>query len=129
MQSEKQTLNKEERLKSRKLIGNLFERGKIINHYPYKLLYEITDNKDFGFPAKIAVSVSKRNFRKAVDRNRIKRKMKEAYRLNKNELYEILNKNDQNLYFFVIYTAKQDTEYQKLEKEMQLLLKKICNKL
>ena len=129
MLTETQTFSKDERLKSRKLIGNLFNKGKIIHHYPFKVLYEFTDSNDFAFPAKIAVSVSKRNFKRAVDRNYIKRKMREAYRRNKNELYNTLNKNNQKLSFFVIYTAKQDTDYQKLEKEMKFLLQKICDKL
>ena len=129
MQTERLTFSKDERLKSRKLIGNLFNKGKIIHHFPFKVLYELTDSNDFVFPAKMAVSVSKRNFKKAVDRNQIKRKMREAYRLNKNDLYNALNKNDQKLYFFVIYTAKQDIDYQKLEVEMKLLIQKISDKL
>ena len=129
MQIERQTFSKDERLKSRKLIGNLFNKGKIIHHFPFKVLYEFTDSSDFVFPAKMAVSVSKRNFKRAVDRNHIKRKIREAYRLNKKDLYNTLKKNDQKLYFFVIYTAKQDIDYQKLEEEMKLLIQKISDKL
>lgn len=126
----KNTLGKNERLKSRTLINQLFEKGEIIHHYPFKVLYQITNKKDeFKFPAQIAVSVSKRSFKKAVDRNHIKRKMREAYRLNKLQLYNVLHGNDQNLYFFVIYTAKSNLAYQNIEEEMKNLLQKIISKL
>ena len=129
MRSEGQTFSKDERLKSRKLIKNLFDCGKIIHHFPFKVLYHITKNENFNFPAQIAISVSKKNFKRAVDRNYIKRKIKETYRQNKHLLYEELDKIDQKLYFFVIYTARQDIDYLTLDSEMKLLIQKLNDEL
>ena len=129
MRSERQTFSKDERLKSRKLINNLFDRGKIIHHFPFKVLYQITKNENDNFPAKIAISVSKKNFKRAVDRNYIKRKIKETYRQNKHLLYEELDKIDQKLYFFVIYTARHDIDYLRLDMEMKLLIQKLNDEL
>jgi len=129
MQIKKQTFNKDERLKSRKLIGNLFSTGKIIHHYPFKLLYIVDENSDFKYPAQFAVSVTKRNFKRAVDRNRLKRKIREAYRLNKSDLYYSLDQNDQKVYFFVIYTATDDLAYQEIEEEMIKLIQKLAKKI
>ena len=127
MEVRRNTFNKEERLKSKKLIDYLFKKGKIIHHYPYRVIYDFTDNPDFKYPAKIAISVSKKMFKNAVDRNYIKRKIREAYRINKNILYSQLTENDQKLYFFVIYTAKQNIEYIEIEKAMKSLLHKLAN--
>lgn len=129
MRAEGQTFGKEERLKSRKLINNLFDCGKIIHHYPFKVLYQVTKNENNNFPAKIAISVSKKNFKRAVDRNYIKRKIKETYRQNKQSLYKELDKIDRKLYFFVIYTAKHDIDYLTLNSEMKLLIQKLNDKL
>lgn len=129
MQIVKQTFRKEERLKSRKIIKSLFDSGKIIHQYPFKVLYFIEKPQDNKYPAQIGISVSKRNFKRATDRNYIKRKLREAYRLNKQSLYEELYRSDQNLYFFVIYTAKVDMDYNDLEKELKTLILKLKDKL
>ena len=129
MQITKQTLGKDERLKSRKLIGDLFDKGKVIHKSPFKVLYNLTDSEEFIYPAKIAISATKRNFKRAVDRNHIKRKIREAYRKNKFLLYDFLKDNDQKLYFFVIYTAKDNLTYEEIEKEMKILIGKIINRL
>ena len=100
MQSSQYTFKKEERLKSKKLIDHLFKKGLVLHQYPFKVLYDFTDDQDFKFPAKIAVSVSKKLFKKAVERNHIKRKILEAYRINKSILYSMrMIKN----YFFLLY--------------------------
>jgi ribonuclease P protein component len=117
------TFCKEERLKSRKIIQELFEKGKIIHHYPFKILYAYKSTGESKFPAKIAISVSKKNFKRAVDRNRIKRKVREAYRLNKHALYSEISTSDQKVCFFVIYTAKKELEYAVIEKEIKHLIK------
>lgn len=128
MQIIKRTFGKDERLKSRKIIHELFERGKILHHYPFKVLFAYSSVHESNFPAKIAVSVSKKNFKRAVDRNYIKRKIREAYRNNKHELYSFLTDRDQMLYLFVIYTAKNDLAYSVIEQEIRNLISTLKQK-
>jgi ribonuclease P protein component len=129
MLSEKNTFKKEERLKSRKLIESLFAEGSVINQFPFRLIYKIGELNDSDSISKIAVSVSKRNFKRAVDRNYIKRKLRESFRKNKNLLYKTLLETNQNVCFIVIYIAKEDISYQDIEKEMKLLLNKFVKRL
>jgi len=124
----KKTFGKEERLKSRKKIQELFSSGKIIHHHPFKALYLTEESTDNKYPAQLAVSVSKRNFKKAVQRNAIKRKIREAYRVNKTAFYQTLRKNEQIIPLFVIYTAKEEYDFHRMEKEMKDLMKKIIRK-
>lgn len=124
----KQTFKKGERLKSRKMINELFDHGEILYHSPFRVLYK-DQGKITDFPAQITISVSKKNFKRAVDRNYIKRKIREAYRKNKHLLYDAIKQHDQKLSFFVIYTAKYDMDYNSIEKEIKLLITKLSNKL
>lgn len=125
MQNLRFTFCKEERLKSRKVIQELFEKGKIVHHYPFKVLYICKPKNESKFSAQFAVSVSKKNFKHAVDRNRIKRKMREAYRKSKHTLYSAIAKSDQMIYLFVIYTAKEEQEYAVFETEIKNMIKKV----
>ena len=97
--NKKNTLGKKERLKSKKLIGKLFEEGKSIKKYPFRLMYLIQDKNSFKIKTQASFSVPKRNFKKAVDRNRIKRLIKEAYRLEQRKILQ-----DYNLPFVIMIT-------------------------
>jgi ribonuclease P protein component len=95
------TFRKEERLSKEKTIKELFEQGSSFYLYPFKVFF--MRNPDQGYPFhQILISVSKKNFAKAVDRNLIKRRIREAYRLNKSLL------SDQNkLFIAYIYSVKE----------------------
>jgi len=95
------TFKKEERLFKEKIIQELFDKGSSFYLYPFKVFY--SPNRDRQYPYhQILISVSKKNFKKAVDRNLIKRRIREGYRLNKNQL------GDQNkLVIAYIYSAKE----------------------
>ena len=97
--NKKNTLGKKERLKSKKLIGKLFEEGKSIKKYPFRLMYLIQDKNSFKIKTQASFSVPKINFKKAVDRNRIKRLIKEAYRLEQRKILQ-----DYNLPFVIMIT-------------------------
>ncbi|MDY0780402.1 ribonuclease P protein component [Tenacibaculum sp. IB213877] len=112
------TLGKEERLKSRKLIGRLYTEGKTVKVFPLRMVYLQTEHTS-DFPAQVGVSVPKRNFKRAVDRNRIKRLLREAYRKQKFTVYDSVNKP---YVFMISYLAKEEWKYADIEKKMSKLL-------
>ena len=114
----KHTLGKLERLKSKKLIEKLYEQGSSVKSFPLRMVYLQTKHTS-DFPAQVGVSVSKRNFKSAVDRNRIKRLLRESYRLQKEILYDHL----QNPYVFMIsYLGKEEIKYEEMYAKMTKLL-------
>ncbi|MGG8496003.1 ribonuclease P protein component [Tenacibaculum sp. TC6] len=112
------TLGKEERLKSRKLIGRLYEEGKSIKVFPLRMVYIQTEHTS-EYPAQVGVSVPKRNFKRAVDRNRLKRLLRESYRKEKHIVYSELNKP---YVFMISYLAKEEWKYADIELKMKKLI-------
>lgn len=96
---------------SRKQFEKLFAEGTSFLVYPLKIIVLETVFES-RYPARAAFAVSKRNFKKAVSRNRLKRKMREGYRLNKQELYAQLP--DKKLILAFVYIAKEDLPYQQI---------------
>ena len=85
------TFKKEERLCNKKLIDELFHNGSSFLCYPFKVSWLLVD-EPAQFPAQVLFSVSKKRYKRAVDRNLIKRRMREAYRLHKQQhLYDLLS--------------------------------------
>ncbi len=119
------TLGKPEKLKSRKLIASLFSEGKQIKAFPIKLLY-LQTNHTSNFPIQVAFSVPKRNFKKAVYRNRIKRLLREVYRKEKPALYSKVQKP---YIFMIIFMGDKMPEYDQLEKAIKKLLNGFIEKI
>jgi ribonuclease P protein component len=119
---ERYFLGKEDRLKSRKSIDLLFKKGKSFSHFPFKVFW-MQAAGDHVLQA--AFSVSSRNFKKATDRNRIKRLMREAYRLQKNTLYEALKTGQKKITLFIIYTGRELPEYNMVFEKTGLIIKKL----
>ncbi|TDS18596.1 ribonuclease P protein component [Maribacter caenipelagi] len=113
------SFGKKEKLKSKILITQLFEEGKGISVYPLKLIYLSVEKKEV--PIKTAVTVSKRNFKSAVDRNKIKRLLRESYRLNKALVF---NNTDANFAFLFLYLGKDMPTFEQLDHKMKLVLNK-----
>ncbi len=124
------TFKREEKLKKKKFIDELFMAGKAISAYPIKLIY-LQIEHDSPYKIQAGVSVPKRNFKKAVDRNRIKRLLREVYRKNKYLIYD--SEHTKKHIFMFIYVGKKEENYALLEKKMQqvlqLFLKKFNNKI
>jgi len=113
---------KESKLKSRNVIQQLFSEGKHVLVYPLKAVY-IFGNEPH--PLKAGISASKRNFKKAVDRNKIKRLIREAYRLQKPALENHLIQNNQNLSIFMMHVGKEMPEYDQLKESVEKIIKRM----
>ncbi|MAM30776.1 MAG: ribonuclease P protein component [Flavobacteriaceae bacterium] len=113
------TFGKKQKLKSKKQITQLFDEGKTVTKFPIKVFYIPLASAEVS---KAAFAVPKRNFKSAVTRNRIKRQLREAYRLQK----EVLNKNNGTHFALLfLYISKDKPQYGKLSSSMAALLKKI----
>ncbi|EPR71958.1 Ribonuclease P protein component [Winogradskyella psychrotolerans RS-3] len=116
--------SKKDKLKSKKLIEQLFTEGKAVTAYPLRLVYLKTEFEDDS-QLKTGVSVSKRLHKTAVSRNKIKRLLREAYRLNK-PLY--FNNSSASYAFMILYLSKDGTTFEKLDHSIKLLFKKFLLK-
>jgi len=112
--------SKKEKLKSKKLIEQLFTEGQVISVFPLRLVF-IKTVFDDGVHLKTGVSVSKRNFKNAVDRNRIKRLMREVYRLNKTAYF---NNITTQYAFMILYIGKDKPTFVQVKTKMKLLFEK-----
>lgn len=120
-----ETYKREEKLKKNKLISQLFTGGSSVSAFPIKLIYLELEH-DSPFKIQAGVSVSKRNFKRAVDRNKIKRLLREAYRKNKHLIYE--SEHTKKHIFMFIYVGKKELEYSILDAKMISVLDKFLRK-
>lgn len=119
------TYSKKEKLKSKKLITKLFEEGKSVSAFPLKLIYLQTKYSD-DTVTKTMVSVGKRNFKHAVDRNQIKRLLRESYRVNKETYFNNLTTQ---YAFMILYIGKERPTLVQIESRMKRLFKKFSDKI
>ncbi|MEO6405280.1 MAG: ribonuclease P protein component [Ferruginibacter sp.] len=111
-----------QRLKSRKQIEQLFKEGNQFAFFPIKVFW-LPEN--MAETLQIAVAVSSRNFKKATDRNRIKRLMREAWRLNKEELGDVISQHKLKLSVFFLYVGKELPTYHLISEKMTLVIQKL----
>lgn len=124
----RQTYKKEERLKSRKVIKQLFYSGESFLVHPVKVNWLL--RKDKGrYPARMMISISRKNFRKASDRNYLKRLCREAYRKNKHILYSFLAKKQLQCDLSLVYIGKEAIEYSMLEEKIIKLLQRLTREI
>jgi ribonuclease P protein component len=117
-------LTKEERVHGIKLVNKLFTEGRSIFIFPFKIFFLI-ENDPSEVPLRFFVTVTKKSFKKAVERNHIKRLVRESYRLNKNELCLHFKKHNKNLIFGLVYVAETILSYQEIERKLILILQRL----
>lgn len=122
------TLGKKERLKRRKIIEQLFSEGKGINSGPIRATYKFYLNT-LEHSLQAGFTASSRQFKKAADRNRIKRLLRESYRLQKSSLQEKLQLEQKQLAVFFIYTGKEMPAFAQLQEPMAVILNKLIKRL
>lgn len=114
---------RKEKLKSRKQIEELFLNGKNFSLFPLRITYRFLPSEEPTVQA--GVTAGKKYFKKAVDRNRIKRLIREAYRLQKNDLTETLKQNGQKGFLFFVYTDKTIASFSVIKEAMNKCLKRL----
>jgi ribonuclease P protein component len=123
------SLGKEERLKSNQAIQNLLNNGRTFTAFPLKVYWDNSGDPRQKSPARMAVSVPRKKFRRAVDRNLLKRRIRESYRRNKRILYQPLLENDRKIFLLILYLSDEFLSFDALEIKLHELLEKLAQKI
>jgi ribonuclease P protein component len=122
------TFRKEEKLCSQKIIGDIFLSGNSFLCYPLKVVWKDEVLPDL-FPAQVVFTVPKRLFKRAHDRNLLKRQMREIYRCQKEDLYHFLDSRDRKIALMIVYIAKEKLEFSMLEEAITKIVTKLKRKM
>ena len=122
------SFHKKEHLKSKKLISLLFRESESIVIFPLRLSWINIDRKDSPFRYSAGFAVSRKNFPKATSRNRIKRIMREAYRLNKHKLDELVQVNDPGFAFMFLYIGRESSDFKSIDRVIKQIFRKFAGR-
>jgi ribonuclease P protein component len=123
-----ETFRKSERLCSKKVIEALFDNGKKFFCSPFLIVWSYNNSEALS-PVQVAFSVPKKEFKLAVTRNLIKRRMREAYRKNKMVLYDYLNASEKKIVLTIIYREKSVLDYITVENTVKQMIKMLIRTL
>ena len=122
------SFTKTEHLCGEKRITRLYTQGDAFIAYPVRVVFLIEPKNDVE-PANVLISVPKKRFKRAVKRNRLKRLIREAYRLNKQQLIEKLNEKQLQIHIAFNYVSDDELDFESIEKKIKLSLQKLIDKI
>jgi ribonuclease P protein component len=120
----KNTFGVRERLKSKKHFEAVFNKGRSLHKMPVTLIFLELPFNDTA-PVRTAFAVPKRKFKKATERNKLKRRMKEAFRQHKHGLYDSLTKNKKQIGMVFVYSGKEAVSYNQISEKIIILLQEL----
>jgi ribonuclease P protein component len=119
---------KAEHLCGEKRIARLYTQGEAFMAFPFRVVFRIEQKKDLA-TASVMVSVPKKRFKRAVKRNRLKRLLREAYRLNKHALIDFLDEKQLQVHVAFNYVSDEELDFVTVEKKMKAALQKLMDKI
>ncbi len=121
------SLYKSEKLCSQTAVSRLFAGGLSVKSYPLRAVFAVSNRAD-GAPARFLITIPKKKIRKAVDRVQMRRRVREAYRLNRQYLVPLLREREIKVDIAFIYLSEEKKDYALIEQKMQSLLTQIAEK-
>ena len=130
MEKARATFSKRERIVSKKLVEELFDRGNshALTAFPLRMVYMLRERAQGDEPVQVLISVPKKRLRHAVDRNRVKRQVREAYRQNKQTLLDVVPEGQQMVAAFV-WQSEQLSPTASVEGRVKNLLRRAAERL
>lgn len=129
MTAKEHSFGKEERLKSNSAIQQLLEHGRTLTVFPFKAYWIVPGGPEQKFPVRISISIPRKKFPRAVDRNLMKRRIRETYRRNKGILYEPLRGKNTNMVMLILFISDELLPFKNLDAALQKLLRKLADSL
>lgn len=119
------SLKRSERLKSQKIISGLFQSAHSFGKAPIRILWKVEKNVTQNVPCKVVIAVPKRKFKKAVHRNRIKRLIKEAYRLNKSDICAFFEEKGLTCHLGILFISNEMPTFGTINAQLGKLIENI----